>query len=467
MIALFLAVMAVAVFPAPDFSIMGFAATGGGTTGGMGGQVVTPETLEELKTYAEDRSKPYVILIKKEFNTGKSATIGSDGAISSSGKSTTYGDIIRLGSNKTLVGIGKDAFFNRIGIVIQCQSNIIIRNIRFSMKDVPIARTDENKIVGWVNGSEKILSDPDCISIQADDESVAEANRISKNIWIDHCEFYNEDPDVMTDKDRYDGLIDGKNNSTNITISWCYFHDHHKGSLMGKGNSDDFDRRITYSHNYFRNISSRLPLIRFGKCHLLNNYIEDGLDGANARINSDLYIEANRFENTKKPVFGKISENGAATFVNNQWINCGRVPKVILSAGDGGGANALSESEELKAGSFRPSSFYSYTADQVSNIQSLIPAYCGVGKINTDEYLVTGIREKRRMPEKRDFAYVSGRRIIFDVYPGTPVSICDLTGKKIFSAITGKGSFDISRIVNNGIYIVKAGSRAERFIVGR
>jgi hypothetical protein len=82
------------------------------------------------------------------------------------------------------------------------------------MKDVPIARTDENKIVGWVNGSEKILSDPDCISIQADDESVAEANRISKNIWIDHCEFYNEDPDVMTDKDRYDVLIDGKNNST-------------------------------------------------------------------------------------------------------------------------------------------------------------------------------------------------------------------------------------------------------------
>ena len=74
---------------------------------------------------------------------------------------------------------------------------------------------------------------------------------------------------------------------------------------MGKGNSDQFDRKVTYSHNLFNNITSRLPLIRYGKIHLLNNYMANSDNGANARAQSDLYIEANHFENSKKTRFWK------------------------------------------------------------------------------------------------------------------------------------------------------------------
>jgi pectate lyase len=374
----------------PDFAMTGFATTEGGTSGGAGGQIVTPNTLAELKQYAEAPQTPYIILINKEFNSGVAVNIDAHGNIKNEGSiASTYGDIINLGSNKTLLGIGTEAFFNRVGIIIQSKSNIIIRNIKFTMKNVPISRTNQNKIVGWVNGGAQTLSDPDCIGIQADDPTCPEAERKVRHVWIDHCEFYNEDPTLMTDVNRYDGLVDGKNNTSHLTISWCYFHDHHKASLMGKGNSDNHDRRITYHHNYFRNIHSRLPLLRFGKAHFFNNYILSSENGTNARSTADAYIEANHYEASKKPVFGKISENGRATLVGNAWVDCNRVPQVILSAGHASNADALSASEEVLPGNFNPASYYTYKADPVANVPALVTAWSGVGKIDTDEYLAS------------------------------------------------------------------------------
>ena len=450
--------LSAAIQAAPDFSMMGFATTDGGTTGGKGGKVVTPTTLAELKQYAEDKTTPYVIRITKEFNTGVSVKIGSDGAIAASGTtSTTYGDILKLGSNKTLVGIGNSAFFNRIGIIIQSQSNIIIRNIKFTMKDVPIARTDENKIVGWVDGAAKTLSDPDCIGIQADDETIPEAQRIVRHIWIDHCEFFNEDPSKMTDVDRYDGLVDGKNNTSDVTISWCHFHDHHKASLMGKGNSDDFDRRITYSHNYFQNILSRLPLIRFGKVHMLNNYMITSENGTNARINSDVYIEGNHYEASKKPVFGKVSENGAATFVNNKWVNCDRVPQIVL--GQAAGAEALSASEEVLAGKFKPSTFYSYKTDAVGDVPSLVKANAGVGKINTDEYGTTAVVSREGAA---DFAKTTNGIVQVHAAPGTRVVLSRLDGRILRDEISSSSPVRLA-LPTDGLYVVRAGERSQVF----
>jgi pectate lyase len=456
-----LALTASAFAATPDFAMMGFATTNGGTTGGKGGKVVTPTTLAELKTYAEDKTTPYVIRITKEFNTGVAVKIDGTGAISASGtKTTTYGDIIKLGSNKTLVGIGSNAFFNRIGIIIQTQSNIIIRNIKFSMKDVPIARTDENKIIGWVNGAAKTLSDPDCIGIQADDTATVEANRKSHHIWIDHCEFFNEDPSVMTDVDRYDGLVDGKNNTSYLTISWCYFHDHHKASLMGKGNSDDFDRRVTYSHNYFKNILSRLPLLRFGKAHMLNNYMVTSENGTNARINSDVYIEGNHYEASKKPVFGKISEKGAATFVNNNWVNCDRVPQVILSAGQAAGSDPLSASEEVLAGTFKPSSFYSYKATAVADVPSLVSAYSGVGKISTTEYDVGTTGLSQASHTVAPVAFLREGKLVVNAQPGTAIRVSNLLGAVLYSGTARQAQSQLPVPMEKGLFLVQAGAHS-------
>lgn len=449
---------------APNFAMMGFATVDGGTTGGAGGAVVTPTTLAELKRYAEDKTTPYVIRITKEFNTGVAVKIDASGAINSAGSiNTTYGDIIRLGSNKTLVGIGSAAFFNRIGIIIQSQSNIIIRNIKFTMKHVPISRTDENKIVGWANGAPVVLSDPDCIGIQADDVTIPEAQRIVRHVWIDHCEFFNEDPSVMTDVDRYDGLVDGKNNSSNITISWCYFHDHHKASLFGKGDSDNFDRRITYSHNHFRNILSRLPLIRYGKVHMLNNLMVTSENGTNARINSDVYIEANHYEASKKPVFGKVSENGAATLVNNKWVDCDRVPQIVLSAAPG--ASALSASEEILPGKFRPSTFYNYTAflDAVANVPSVVAANAGVGKISTAEYDVP--TSVARAAGSAAFATIRDGALVVNAPVGSSVELLGTDGSVLHRSTASSTAHRISLPARSGIVLVRTLRGTQRILV--
>lgn len=459
---IFIALVSETAFATPDFSIMGFATTEGGTTGGANGLVVTPTTIDELKQYAEDKTTPYIIRITKEFNSGEPVSIDAAGAISTSGiTQTTYASIIRLGSNKTLIGIGTSAFFNRVGIVIQCQSNIIIRNIAFTMKDVPITSNGNTKVVGLVNGVATMLSDPDCIGIQADDTSLTNANRISRHVWIDHCEFYNEDPSIMTNVDRYDGLIDGKDNSSDITISWCYFHDHHKASLMGKGNSDDFDRRITYSHNYFKNIASRLPLIRFGKVDLLNNYMITSQDGADARINSDIYIEANRFEASKKPVFGKISENGAASFAGNMWITCNVVPAIVLS--EASGAQALNASEEVLPGTFRPTSFYSYVADPVADVASMVIANSGVGKISTDQYSSTRVIGEAGETKLQFSALVKGRQIFINALPGTLIRLFNTLGNLVYSGNSRTAAFSI--YMNKGVYLMKAGSFSKTLFV--
>ena len=63
----------------------------------------------------------------------------------------------------------------------------------------------------------------------------------------------------------------------NVFVS-NYFHDHHKASLVGHSDSNSSEDkgklRITYANNYWKNVGSRTPLIRFGTGHIYNNYYE-------------------------------------------------------------------------------------------------------------------------------------------------------------------------------------------------
>jgi len=42
--------------------------------------------------------------------------------------------------------------------------------------------------------------------------------------------------------------------------------------ILGSSDTDNFDRKVTFHHNWYRNIKSRLPLNRFGNAHVYNNY---------------------------------------------------------------------------------------------------------------------------------------------------------------------------------------------------
>lgn len=330
-----------------DFSIDGFAAHpgtagtkwyhAGGTTGGAGGKVVKAETFSELQAYLQS-SKPYIIIVDHEINTGIPCYVDdlstghlTDKQDGSEGVATTYGERIMIASNKTLIGVtnpatGKAPLFERITFVMQCTHNVIIRNCRFTMVGAPILRSGENKIVAWRNGQQVETGDPDCIGIQADATSAKQD--AGSHIWIDHCEFFNGG---AANKDRYDGLLDCKNNIQWLTFSYNYFHNHDKACLWGKGDSDVFEgcRTISAHHNMYRNIDgSRLPLQRGGHVHYLNNYQEGCSDGWDLRSQSVGYADACYFRNSKAPI---LPDGGGAVNICQEqgygivYDNCQRV----------------------------------------------------------------------------------------------------------------------------------------------
>jgi pectate lyase len=148
-----------------------------------------------------------------------------------------------------------------------------------------------------------------------------EINTNTKNVWIDHCEFYT---DLDHDVDYYDGLLDIKNQSRFLTFSWTKFHDHQKCILMSSGDTQDGDTviRATFHHNHFYNANSRLPSLRFGKAHIFNNYYKNISTGINSRMNACIRVENNYFEDAGTGVGMLYSPTpGAVELINNTFIN--------------------------------------------------------------------------------------------------------------------------------------------------
>jgi pectate lyase len=132
------------MYAQPSFALVGF---GAGTTGGQGGTTVTVSDYAGLSANV----------------TGTDAKI-----IQVSGTITgpSGGQILDVGSNKTIIGLGCNAKLSMIQLHLKNSNNIIIQNIIFSM-------------VGSTLGS-----DADMICMET-----TSTNECSK-IWIDHCEFY-------------------------------------------------------------------------------------------------------------------------------------------------------------------------------------------------------------------------------------------------------------------------------------
>lgn len=246
----------------------GFAGYNFDLTGGAGGITVTVDNGVSLINALEQAS-----------DTNMPITIYVDGTITDAnsggqGRSIDIKDM----DNVSIIGVADRGEFDGIGIQIRRANNIIIQNL---------------KIHHVLTGGK------DAISIEGDNDGST-----TENIWIDHNELYST---MSVDKDYYDGLIDTKSGAKNITISYNYLHDHWKASLHGHTEPDtassNTDRNITFHHNRFENIESRLPLFRYGHGHLYNNYYNEiHSTGINSRREAELLIENNVFENTQNPI---------------------------------------------------------------------------------------------------------------------------------------------------------------------
>jgi pectate lyase len=299
---------------------IGFATLNGGTTGGQAGETVTVESYAELKSYAE-ASQPYVILVQGRITNGSG------------------GGQIRVKSNKSIVGIGKDAFLDGVGIDVSSQNNVILQNLRATLVGTTTPAS--------VNGG-------DVISISG----------TSKNIWIDHCEVYSEDPSVQTDKDRYDGLIDIKGQTGFITISWTYLHDHHKGGLVGAADDDlHDDRKVTMHHNHYKNVLLRVPMYRGAVGHFFNNYIVGAKDATEIRANTCVRVERNYYEALHYSIYTPSDSPGKAERISN--VEVSRTSRAYP-------ANCTADI---------PYSYSAALTSDTNDVKTVVPASAGVGKL--------------------------------------------------------------------------------------
>lgn len=75
-----------------------------------------------------------------------------------------------------------------------------------------------------------------------------------------------------------------------------------KGSLIGHSdNNEDEDLghlHITYANNHWYNVNSRVPSVRFGTVHIINNYWDTILtSGVNCRMDAQVLIQSSAFTN--------------------------------------------------------------------------------------------------------------------------------------------------------------------------
>ncbi len=240
----------------------GFASTGGGTTGGAGGETVTVTTFEELNEYAT-AAEPYVIRV--------GGTIAYD----------EMGHEVRVASNKTIVGVGTRGEIVGGGFFLNEVSNVIIRNL--TIRDTRMPDDDPGD------------DDYDYDAIQMDG---------ADHVWIDHNRLQRMN----------DGLIDSREDTTDLTVSWNVISENNK--TFGIGWTDNVTARMTLHHNWFRDTNSRNPSIdNVANAHLYNNYLQDTGSGNWSRGSSNTVIENSYFEGVTDPYYitddASLTESGS------------------------------------------------------------------------------------------------------------------------------------------------------------
>ncbi|MGD8834427.1 MAG: hypothetical protein PVJ19_05785 [Desulfobacteraceae bacterium] len=230
---------------------------------------------------------------------------------------------IAVGSNTSIIGLGKHAVIKNGQLKIKDVDNVIVRNITFedAFDHFPQwSPKDSYKLDTTKPGCQQTYVDQStgphmCHGGRWNSEYDNVQIRNSTHVWIDHCSFSdgrNEDnhfPSVFTPPhvgydyliQHHDGAVDVTGTSDFVTISHNHFKNHDKTHLLGSSNTVKVSKgwgalNITVAYNHYENAGQRLPRVRFGKVHVYNNYYSGriGYLGAYAPTD-DSSVPANRF----------------------------------------------------------------------------------------------------------------------------------------------------------------------------
>ncbi|PWJ37451.1 pectate lyase family protein [Fibrobacter succinogenes] len=171
---------------------------------------------------------------------------------------------LRIKSDKTVDGRGRDIRITGMGILTNESSNLIFENLTFTAPAITAHDTTSRRALSIHNRTH--------------------------HVWVDHCTF-EEYPLI---------LVDVKRGSNAVTLSWNRFENAQSGILFGLEPDlfVDSAQTLTLHHNYFSNLELRGVLARRGKIHAYNNFIYDvGDAGMECSDSASCYIEGNVYNN--------------------------------------------------------------------------------------------------------------------------------------------------------------------------
>ncbi len=263
------------------------------------------------------------------------------GTISGSG-------MVKVGSNKTIFGIGANATISGFGLDVNSWTQPFIDQYgdTCDANERSVAQPVQNVIIR--NISFRNAND-DSINVQC----------WAHHVWIDHNTFY----------PAADGSVDIKRGSDWATVSWNRFVGTDKSMLLG--HSDDvgtLDRghlHATYHHNWFDHSNTRHPRVRFGQAHVYNNYANGITDYFMGKgVECSIYADGNYVDAIKR-IFTPFDGTNA-TWTNTNMIagEC-RAPDCLV----------------FNNGAFNPATYYSWSPDNAANVPSIVMNGAGAGKL--------------------------------------------------------------------------------------
>ena len=234
------------------------------------------------KTYTYTTTKTGVELTKTDSRGVDETTYTRDKYPSITGKKVhdddSYNNMLDISDakNLTIEGIGTSAEIFQFGFTFKKCNSVEVRNLTFTKT------TEDACSFEGSNGSEEDYG----------------------NYFIHHNTFNkgqnNWDISGERDKAEGDGSMDLKY-LHNVTASYNVFNNCHKTSLVG-GSDSNIQYNITYHHNYYNQVSSRLPLGRQANLHIYNNYFyKVSSSSVDLRAGAYAFLEGNYFEDSKLP----------------------------------------------------------------------------------------------------------------------------------------------------------------------
>lgn len=241
----------------------GFAALGGGTTGGSAAsanQIYTVANRVQLLTaLANGGSLPKIVKVVGMIDM-------SEGVPFASHADQDQRAMVRLPSNTTLIGAGPGAGLVNGRIEIIGVANVIVRNLAI------MAPCDVTPVWDPTDGSSGSWNSAyDAITVQGA-ERVWIANNTITDAPLTDDQLPVENGKL---KQCHDGAIDVTRGANYVTVSHNVIDKHDKTMLIGHSDSFTADigrLKVTIANNVFSNVTQRTPRVRFGQVHLFNNY---------------------------------------------------------------------------------------------------------------------------------------------------------------------------------------------------